>query len=773
MKQDCTRNNLNLQQTVRFFETLLRASADGIVIIDPAKNIIFVNDAFCKFFSGNRQDVIETNLFTWLSKLDSNAKDIWNGLENQIKEHDIAQDVGFTMKTGEGMRYFSVNSSLLEKIDNVDAGLIISIWRDDTQNKMAKGALERAHDDCEMRVKEKTAQLNNINISLKNRINEHRRAMETLQESEGKYRRLFEYSNDIILYVDKFGKVLDVNNKLKEVLGFSPEDVIGRYFFTLGIIRMKDLPRIVELFKRTVRKGMTMDKAGRFLDKVEMELRAKNGNLIYVETSTTVLKKDGKIDGFLTNIRDITERKHAEEELRIKDIVFESALVANSITDNKGIITNMNSAFLKLWGYSTKEEAIGHSLASFFANEPDARTLFEALNTVGTWEGEFFARRADGSTFISRGYATVVRDEIGNQIGYYSANIDVTEERRDQEMLRESERKYRNIIETTNEGVWVLDASSKTIYVNSRIAQMLGYAPEEMLGKHLFDFMDPNACHDAESYLENRKKGIKEDHDFRFSRKNGTDLWAIVSTSPIIDDKGQYVGALGLITDISEHKKVEKALHDSLEEKTVLLNEIHHRVKNNLQIVSSLLNLQAMRTMNKEALETLRETGNRIRSMAMLHETLYRSGNMAQVDFPAYIENICAHIVRSYDSKAGNIKLELHLAEIVIDLDQAVSCGLIINELVSNALKHAFPAGRKGRITVEMQSLPEDRIMLIVSDDGIGLPQGLDINQSETLGLKLVSMLTEKLKGNIEIIRDAGTAFHIQFKVKTDKEELR
>jgi PAS domain S-box-containing protein len=169
MDKNNTQNNLKLQQTVRFFETLLRASVDGILITDPAKNIIFVNDTFCKFFSSNRHDVIETNLFIWLAKLGPNAKDIWKGLETQIKEHGISRNVEFAMKTGKGMRYFSVNSSLLEKIDIEEAGLIISIWRDDTERKMAQEALVQAHDELEVHVKERTAQLYSTNISLRDK----------------------------------------------------------------------------------------------------------------------------------------------------------------------------------------------------------------------------------------------------------------------------------------------------------------------------------------------------------------------------------------------------------------------------------------------------------------------------------------------------------------------------------------------------------------------------------------------------------------------------
>jgi two-component sensor histidine kinase/PAS domain-containing protein len=222
--------------------------------------------------------------------------------------------------------------------------------------------------------------------------------------------------------------------------------------------------------------------------------------------------------------------------------------------------------------------------------------------------------------------------------------------------------------------------------------------------------------------------------------------------------------------DVTERKRGQDAIRASLEEKTVLLKEVHHRVKNNLQIVISLLNLQAVRTKNPMALDTLQETGNRVRSMALLHETLYRSESLGRVNFANYIESICDHLFRSYGPKAARVRLEPHLEEVSIDLDQAVSCGLIINELVSNALKHAFPEGRAGRITVELHKLPQEQAVLTVADDGVGMPPQLNVRQTGTLGHQLVFMLVEKLRGTVEVTRDHGTAFRIVFHTRHGEE---
>lgn len=217
-----------------------------------------------------------------------------------------------------------------------------------------------------------------------------------------------------------------------------------------------------------------------------------------------------------------------------------------------------------------------------------------------------------------------------------------------------------------------------------------------------------------------------------------------------------------------ERKRAADAIRDSLTEKTVLLKEVHHRVKNNLQIVCSLLSLQSLRTKQAEALDALKDTTSRVRSMSLLHEALYRSGNLAQVDFAAYIDSICSHLFRAYGSRAAEIRFERRFENVRMELDQAISCGLIVNELVSNALKHAFPEGRAGRIAVAFEQTPDGRVTLAVSDDGVGLPPNLDLAAAETLGHQLVQMLAEKLGAKVEILRNGETAFRIVFVAKAE-----
>lgn len=216
--------------------------------------------------------------------------------------------------------------------------------------------------------------------------------------------------------------------------------------------------------------------------------------------------------------------------------------------------------------------------------------------------------------------------------------------------------------------------------------------------------------------------------------------------------------------DITQRKRAEATVRASLAEKTALLQEVHHRVKNNLQIVFSLLSIQARQLKSPAVLETLRETQNRIRSMALLHETLYREGNASRVNCAVYFKHLCAHLCRTFGQMAERVRLETNVAPVELSLDLAIPCGLIVNELVSNAFKHAFPAERCGNITVALRVEDQGRTVLSVADDGIGFSAAIDHNNAHTLGMQLVTGLLKQISASMEVTASPGAMFRITFR---------
>lgn len=215
-----------------------------------------------------------------------------------------------------------------------------------------------------------------------------------------------------------------------------------------------------------------------------------------------------------------------------------------------------------------------------------------------------------------------------------------------------------------------------------------------------------------------------------------------------------------------ERKWTEEKIKASLREKNVLLREIHHRVKNNMQVISSLLNLQSRHTEDEKALDLLRGIQNRVKSMTLIHERFYQSEDIAKVSFVEHVQNLTSHLFSSYGIDPRTVKLNINIKDVLLDINTAIPCSLIINEIVSNSLKHAFPDGRKGEIKVTMHPLNKKEIGLVVSDDGVGLPKGMDFRKTGSLGLYLVRLLAEdQLHGDIKLDRTKGTHFNIRLKV--------
>ena len=218
-----------------------------------------------------------------------------------------------------------------------------------------------------------------------------------------------------------------------------------------------------------------------------------------------------------------------------------------------------------------------------------------------------------------------------------------------------------------------------------------------------------------------------------------------------------------LLVEVFERTQAEERIRAALEEKEVLLREIHHRVKNNLQVISSLLNLQSPRIKDPQAVEVLRESQNRVRAMALVHQKLYSSHDLGMIDFADYSRSLVSVLLSSYGNSTQHVALKTNVDDIPLDINMAIPCGLIINELVSNSLKHAFSVKKEGELGIELHSTSDTQISLTVSDDGDGFPEDLDFRATESLGLQLVNGLTKQLNGTIELDRSQGTAFKLTF----------
>jgi two-component sensor histidine kinase len=250
---------------------------------------------------------------------------------------------------------------------------------------------------------------------------------------------------------------------------------------------------------------------------------------------------------------------------------------------------------------------------------------------------------------------------------------------------------------------------------------------------------------------------------YRVRRRDGVYRWVYDTGTPLYNAENQFNGYIGSVIDITEQREDQERLQASLHEKEVLLKEIHHRVKNNLQIITSLLNLQSKKIKDRQSLAMFAESQNRVKSMALVHENLYRSTNIAKLSFAEYIRSLSSQLFRSYGISSSHIRLTISIQEeVYMDIDMAIPCGLIINELVSNSLKYAFPQNATGEISIALRK-SGDKHILQVKDNGVGLPNDFDMELLSSLGLMLVQTLTEQLGGSLIIENQCGLAYTITF----------
>jgi PAS domain S-box-containing protein len=359
---------------------------------------------------------------------------------------------------------------------------------------------------------------------------------------------------------------------------------------------------------------------------------------------------------------------------------------------------------------------------------------------------------------------------VGNLVGLLTSSIEnrilYDNMKKALEQERIAEAKYRGIFENAVEGIFQTIPTGRFISCNPSTAAILGYdTPEELIEK-VTDienqlYVDPQQRPVLLEMMMNRVD--VKNFEVEFYRKDGNRQWVSLSVRPNYNEEGEIEYLDVIMLDIDERKRAEEQIRNSLKEKEILLKEIHHRVKNNLQIISTLLDLQSDSFAEDQSKRFFEDCQNRIRAMAMIHEKLYETSDFVSIDFGEYLNNLINSLCSTYMSD-NRITLTIETCEVALEIDEAIPCGLIVNELVSNSLKYAFPEDCQGDLVVRLYIVDDGRITLTVEDNGVGFPPGLDFRETETLGLQLVNMLVKQLKGEIELDKGAGTLFRLKFR---------
>ena len=553
------------------------------------------------------------------------------------------------------------------------------------------------------------------------------------------------------------GTILEVN---KPWLDFEHEQGTGKQPLEIG----QNYPALLDAGLADARGGKAFTEGIRSVLNgaasdftLEYSYSTRSGRLWF--TGKVLPFPDRNLGSVIVIHENISEHKHLEHRFRQ---AVESAPNAIVMVDKSGTILMVNLQTETSFGYP-RRELIGQPVEMLVperfrdAHAGFRRTYLAAPVSRPMGAGrDLYGLRKDGTEFpVEIGLSTLDCDE---ETLVLSSIIDITERKR-------LERRFRQAVESAPNAIVMVNESGTILMVNRQTELFFGYSRLEMAGQPV-EMLVPERFREAHlgfrrAYLTTPvSRPMGAGRELFGLRKDGTEFPVEIGLGLIDDENGIIV--LSSIVDITERKCASDKLKAALNEKEMLLKEVYHRVKNNLQVVSSLINLQAANAKNAATVDLLKQSADRIKAMALLHEKLYQSKDLARIDFNAYIRSLVDHLFFGYGTQAGKIGINLKIDGVFLDVDTAIPCGLIANELLSNALKHGFPGDRRGEIGIAFTQ-SQDEYVLTITDNGIGFPSGLDFKKSASLGLQLVDTLTNQLMGRMKMDSSNGSTFTIRF----------
>jgi PAS domain S-box-containing protein len=601
-------------------------------------------------------------------------------------------------------------------------------------------------------------------------ISERKKAEEELNSTHQKYMELFESSNDIIYTMNFNGNFTSVNPMAEKLLGYKFDEMTNP-----NMIRFIT-PETAKIAFDNIKAKLKGDRSSTIY---EVEFLKKDGTYISLEINSQLRFKDGKPIEIFGIARDITIRKRAEEELnKTREKYMELFDSSNDIVytmDFKGNFTSVNKTAEKLLGLKF-EELSDVNVKSYLTPESAKRALADVIkklkgqseNTV--YEVDFININGNIVTFEIN---SQVRYKKGKPFEVFGIARDVTERKKANEAIRLSEEKYRMIFENAPLGIMTADISGNIIEINPVLLQMLGSkSVQETKSINVLSFPPMVMAGLVEKFVKCMETGESVVSEHTYTSKWGKSLDTRIYTKPIKNSRGRITGFQTIVEDITEEKESERQIKSALNEKEVLIREIHHRVKNNMQIIISLINMQMQDSNDAVMIRKFKELQQRVRSMSIIHEDLYMSEDLSRINFGNYLKKLANNLLQIYPYRQ-EIKLRFNVSDILLGIDTAIPCGLIVNELLSNSLKYAFPENCAAKIK-EYEIFVEfiarnNKYLLVVGDTGIGLPPDVDERKSKTLGLLLVEILVTQIKGEMKMINKKGTRYEIEMEKEKEK----
>ncbi|KJU84501.1 sensory transduction histidine kinase [Candidatus Magnetobacterium bavaricum] len=589
-------------------------------------------------------------------------------------------------------------------------------------------------------------------------ITDRKKAEDLLRESEEKLQKIIDSSSTVIFVKDLDGRFLLINSLYEKLFHISKDDIVGKTDYDIFPMEVAKLLRYADL---------EVFKANKPLE-VEEKVPQDDGIHDYIAMKFPLYDAEGKPYAVCGIATDITDRKKMELYLaETKERYDLATSVGNIGVWDLNMVSGKlvwNDEVFKILELSKGEMEPSYEKFVSFVH-PDDRKSFtdavtDALHSRLPFNREYRVLLPNGKVRVCHAIGKATFDESGRPVRMMGTFHDITERKQAEASMAESEARFRQLADATFEGI-AISERGRLLDVNTQLIEMLGYENvSEVIGKTALDFTAPQF---HELTANNIAADYARPYESMLIRKDATAFPVEVHGKTMMRD-GRKI-RITAIQDITERKKAEDQIKQSLREKESLLREIHHRVKNNLAIVTGLIALQARTIQDAAVKQLFEESKQRVKSMSLVHEKLYQTKDLSSINFAEYIESIVSEIVAMYRIDTNTITANMNVEDIELDLEAAVPCGLIINELLTNAFKYAFPNNRKGIISIHFIKA-DQTYTLTIKDNGVGLPEGFDYQKSDTLGLQLVTALTGQLDGTLQIKSEDGMETVVMFPVK-------
>lgn len=572
-----------------------------------------------------------------------------------------------------------------------------------------------------------------------------------------------------LLVLDADGRVQRATKAFYDTFLVTREETEGRFFYDLGNGQWNNA-RLRELI------GAALFRSESFHDFETVHHFPHIGRRTVRLNGRRISFPNSQERMLLLSIEDVTERQEVAE-IRFQRL-FETAKDGIVVVDvETQCIQDVNPYFLELTGYR-REDLVGKTLA-----ESSKRLRLPDIGREIETASDSEIIRHENLELVARGEKVVTVDVIGNAYRVGSQPViqfnirDVSLRKQVMDALRESEQRFRLFVESVHDyAMFQTDRNGAILSWNAGAEHLLGWKEQEALGRTAHMLFTPEDIEKGEPEKEietARATGRAADERWHM-RKDGSRFFASGVLTQVCDDAGHLLGFAKVMRDVTERQEQDEQLRRSLSEKETLVREIHHRVKNNLQVIVSLLGMQSRHTNDAHVLAAFQDAESRLRAIAHVHERLYASEDLTQVEFGAYVTALGSELMQIHSSAGDQIRLQLDVADMVLHIEQAIPLGLVANELLLNSLKHGLHA-REGQLLIRLAYLPDtvspngDRTLdagwaqLEIADTGPGLPAGLDVRNTNSMGLRLVNMLVRQLHGRLEVGEAPGARFSVSF----------